>query len=143
MNDHCNALFIIGYTKAISAVAVDAERLISEHAAQVNRIHVRQQQNVFVAAATKARMHHATNLLRCIKHAVGVITGFQQLDFAAQSAQLLGNKFRYSVQAFTVTAAGLNRHQLRHGFNQRVFLRGGGCQHRTVRRRLRGLRKQR
>ena len=125
VQDDGHAVLVVGDTQAISAVAVDTERLLREHALEVHRIHVRDQHDVARAFALEARKHHLADLLGCVGHAVGVIARVDQLDVAAQQAQAVGNHAGNLVQAFDVLAARLNRHQRLHGVDQRrLFLLG-------------------
>ena len=48
MQDQRDALLVVGDAQAVGALAVDAERLVLEHAAQIDRVHVGDQQHLLL-----------------------------------------------------------------------------------------------
>ncbi len=125
VDDQRDALLVVRDAKAVGALAVDAERLLGEHALQVHRVHVRDEQDLLLARALEAGEHHAADLLGRVEHPVAVGAGLDELDRAAERFQAIGDQARDPVQAFAVAAAGLDRHQLLHGLDhRRLFLLG-------------------
>ena len=84
MQNHSNALLVVSDAKAVGTIAINAERLIGQHAAQIHRIHVGNQQDFFSPCTCKLRMYHAARLGGGIKHLVGVGARLDKFDLAAQ-----------------------------------------------------------
>ena len=72
VQNHGDSLFVVGDSQAVGAIAVNAERLLGEHAPRVNRVHVRDQQDFLCSLAGERRAHHLANLLGRIFHLVDI-----------------------------------------------------------------------
>ena len=82
VQDHRDSLFVVGDAQAVGAIAFDAEGLLGEHAARVNRVHVRDQQDFLCPLACERCPHHLADFFGCVCHFVN-IARFHQLDLAA------------------------------------------------------------
>ena len=98
---------------------------LRQHAALVDRVHVRDQHDLLRARALEGGAHHLADLLGRVVHAVGIGRRLDQLDLAAERLELVGDQVGDLVQAFEVAAAGLDRDQLLQGFEQRGLFLGG------------------
>ena len=126
VQDDGDAVPVVGDSEAVSAVAVDAERLLRKHAARVNRIHVGEEQDLFRAGARESRSHHLADLLGRVVHLVDVAR-LHELDLPTQIFQPPGDEACEFVQAVVVTAARLDGHQFLQGSEQAwLFLLGQG-----------------
>ncbi len=132
MNDDRDALLVVGDAHAISAVALDAERLLCQHSARIDRVHVREQQDLFRAGAGERGAHHLSDLRRRVFHLVDV-GGLDQLDLAAQRLQAAGDKLCNALEALEVAAARFDRYQRFQRFEQGRLLFLGEREHRLDR----------
>ena len=112
MQDNGNASLVVADTETIGAVAVDAERLHGEHALEVNRVHVCDQQYFLVPRALERRFDHAADFCRRVVHAVDVVTWFDEDDVAAECFQTVKNHLRNPVEPFAVAATGFDVHEI-------------------------------
>ena len=64
MEDDGDAVFVVGDAKTVGAIAVDAERLLRQHAALVDSVHVGQEQDAGRTTALKTSDHRVGELLR-------------------------------------------------------------------------------
>ena len=104
MQDERDALLVVGDAKAEGAVAVDAERLVLQHAAQVDGVHVRDQHHLLRAGALPLGLHHRAGLRRRVVHPEHVGRG-HDLDLAAELLQSIGDQVGDLVEALEVLAA--------------------------------------
>ena len=111
MNDQRHALLVVGDAEAISLVAIDAERLVLDHALEVHRVHVRNHHDAALALALELGMHHRADLLGRVVKPVDVGRR-QDLDLATQRAQLARDVLGDLLGAFHVLAAGFDMHQV-------------------------------
>ena len=87
--------------------------MLGEHAARVNGVHVRDQQDFLGPGAGETRQHHLADLLGRIDHPVGIgRIGFDHLDLAAQRPESPGYYRCNPVQPLSVAAARFDRNQL-------------------------------
>ncbi len=132
MDDKRDALLVVGDAHAIGAVALDAERLLGEHSARIDGVHVREQQDLLRAGAGKRGAHHLADLLGRVLHLVDVAR-LDQLDLPAQRLQAAGNELGDPLKALEVAAAGFDRHQRFQRLEQGLLLFLGQREHPFVR----------
>jgi hypothetical protein len=83
VDDDRDALLVVGDADTIGAAILDAERLLGEHPARINRIHMCQKQDLPGPGAGERGAHDLADLIRRVFHLVD-IGGLDQLDLAAQ-----------------------------------------------------------
>jgi hypothetical protein len=121
VQDQRDALLVVGDAEPVGAVAVDPKRLVLEHAAQVDGVHVRDQQHLLLAGALPFGLHHRAGLGRRVVH-LEDIGRRQHGDLAAELAQAIGDQAGDLLEAFDVLAARLDRDQLAQRVEQRLLL---------------------
>ena len=126
VDDERDALLVIGDAKAIGTVAIDAEWLLRQHAAQIDGIHVRDQQDFLRTGSGETRQHHLAGLLGRVDHAVSVSrVRLDQFDLATNPRQALCNERGELIEPFAIPASGFDRHQfLKRIKERRLLLRG-------------------
>jgi hypothetical protein len=129
MQDERDALLVVGDGEAIGAVAVDTERLLRQHAALINGVHVADEQDLLATGAGKGRAHHAPDALGRVLHAIDVAR-LDQFDIAAQGLEPRRDQVGQAVKAFVITTAGFDRNQRGQRVEQRRPLLTGLCQDR-------------
>ena len=88
MEDDGDALSVVGDPEAVCTLAIDPERLLREHAAWINGVHVREQQDFLSPCASERRTYHLADLVGRIRESVRIGCGrLDQLDFRAESAR--------------------------------------------------------
>ena len=122
MKDDGNTCLVVANAQTIGPVALYAKGLLCAHALQVDRVHVRNQQDFFTAGALERGFDHAADVRRRVLHAVGIGRRIDELNFPAQGLQSIENELRNTVQTFAVATAGFNRHQVAQRAQQRLFL---------------------
>jgi hypothetical protein len=118
VHDQRDAVLVVGDAEPVGAVAVDAEGLLREHPLQVDRIHVREQEDAGSAGPAEARDHGAADLLRGVAHAVNVARR-DDLDITAERPQAAGDDPGNSREPLDVAAARLDGHQFAQGVEER------------------------
>ena len=138
VNNECDPLLVVGDTQTVRAVAVDPERLLGEHATQIDGIHVRDQQDLLAPGTGEPRVHHLADFFRRIDHVIDVRwIWLDHLDLSAERRQAIGDQRRKPVEARAIAAAGLDRHQFLEGGEERRLLFRRQRLRRLERRRLR------
>ena len=107
MQDQRHAALVVRDAQPVSPAIRNPERLIGEPAAQIDRVHVGQQQDAPAPPAAKPPHHTAADLVRRIDHDVRVVVG-DQLHLSPQRAQMFGDDAGDLPQPLRVTAAGLD-----------------------------------
>ena len=131
VQDQRDAALVVRDAEPVRPLVDHAERLLGELSAQIDRVHVGQQQDAALTAAAKPSHYRGADLVRRVDHDVGVVVG-DQLHFAAEPLQPSGDDAGDPAQTFRVTAAGLDRHELAQRFQQRLAFRLGRGHHRAV-----------
>jgi hypothetical protein len=118
-------MLVVGDAEPVGAVAIDAERLLCQHAAQIYGVHVSDQHDLPGAGTDEAGLHHLADLFGRIDHPIdtGGI-GLDRLDRAAQRLEPPGNQVADFVESLAVTAARLDRNEVAEGSEKGRFLFG-------------------
>ena len=127
VQDQGNTPFVIRDGQAISPIAVDAKGLFGHHALQVDRVHVGDQQDFFLAFAFFGAQNHRAQFgtlelrvkVRCL--------GGDGFDFHAHLLQTLGQQLAELFKPLQIAAAGLDGDQFfeRVQHRRRLGLRQG------------------
>ena len=120
MQDEGYALLVVGDGEPIGALAVDAEGLVLQHAAQIDGVHVGDQHDLLCAGPLEFGVHHGARLLRRVVHPVDV-GRLNDLDLAAQPGQAFADQRRQPGQALGILAAGFDVHEIAQRVEQRGF----------------------
>jgi hypothetical protein len=120
VQDEGDALLVVGDGEAIGALAVDTERLVFQHAGQVDGVHVGDQHDLPVAGALEFGVHHGARLGRCVFHPVDV-GRLDDLDLAAEPGQAFADQRRQPGQPLGVLAAGFDVYEVTQRVQQRSF----------------------
>ncbi|MBB4395587.1 hypothetical protein GGD62_004706 [Bradyrhizobium sp. ERR14] len=121
MENERDALLVVGDAEAVGLVAVDAERLILQHALQVHRVHMGDQHDLFSSRTLECGVHGWSDLLGRVVEPIDV-SGLQDLHRAAELLELTGNLLGDLVQAFDVLAAGFDGDEITQRIEQRLLL---------------------
>ena len=125
MDDRGNTALVIRNAKTIGTITDDTERLLGQHALEVHRVHVRNQQHRAIARTLERRFHHRPGFLGRIVHAVGGRhVRLDQFDIATQCFQSISNIRCDLFQPLAIATARFEVHQIAQGI-QRWLLLGG------------------
>ena len=94
--------------------------MLGEHAARVNGVHVRDQQDFLCPLASECRTHHVADFPGRVFHLVN-IARFHELDLAAESLQTASDESGEFTETFEIAATGLDGNQRLQAFEQRGF----------------------
>lgn len=120
MENERDALLVVGDAEAVGLVAVDAKRLVLQHALQVNRVHVGDQHDLLAAGALEGGVHGRADLLGRVVEAINV-GGLQDLHRAADLPELVGDAPGDDVQALDIPAAGFDADEIAQRVEQRLL----------------------
>lgn len=122
MQDHRHTVLVVGDAKTIGTVAIDAERLLGQHTAQVDGVHMSDQHDLARAGALELCHHHLADLLGRIGHAVD-LGRLDQPGVTTQRGQAVADKVGDAIETFEVLAARFDGDQvLQRGDQGRLFL---------------------
>ena len=116
-----DALLVVGNAEAVGLVAVDAERLILQHALQVHRVHMGDQHDLLGAGALEDGVDGRADLLRRVVETIDV-GRLQDLHRAADLLELVGYAACDQVQALEILAAGFDADEIAQRVEQRLLL---------------------
>ena len=109
MQDDGDAALVVGDTRPIDALAVDAPRLAGEDAALIDGVHVRHQHQLHVARTLERADHDI---------GAGAARGLAPLGFGAQRLQPRLGKVGHFGEPFEVGAAGFDHHHVAQCLDQ-------------------------
>ena len=112
VKDQRNAVLVVGDAEAVGAIAVDPERLLGEHAAQVDRVHVREQQDPLRAGAPEPCHHGLPGPGRRVLEPDHVRRRLDELHLAAKRPEAAGDELGNRSKTLDVAAARLDRDEV-------------------------------